>query len=211
MTFQTVFVHGYNYDITGGDDPDVVYNYWRQFSRPSYYPFTWQSKIGLIDAWKAGHLNTYYWAWWRAISVSSGLIRDITNNASPVDIICHSLGSRVVLHALQGIPNGKVKRVLIFNGADSVDHARISAERTDAEIMSVQTKEDRVLRYLGTMFTPKLGKESVIGYNGMKNPPSNWKETWLSERADGPGIKDHDFTFKNPELWPMWRSFLNVS
>ncbi len=207
---KTVFVHGYNYNIKAGDNPERQYKYWRKFVGGNIIPFQWQSRpyAGVWGAWKTGHWNTYHWAWSAAVKAADPLAQ-IIRAAGPCNIVCHSLGSRVAYVAMTKEP-GLVRRILTFAGADSVSHARACIKAVDGpEIFSVKTREDDVLGGLGRMFTPKIGPEWVVGYDGLKRPwPKGWNEIDLGARGDGPGYGDHDWSFVNPDFWPQWREIL---
>jgi len=203
--------HGYNFDVASGEDAWGQYEVWQQFSPGVFKAFHWQSTTSIWNAWKAGHWNTYYWAWVKAIEASDRFASYLTTFNGDINIICHSLGSRVVLEALTKIPIDHVNKVLIFNGADSVAHATACVKHTNAKIFSVRTREDRVLGYMGATFTPKLGREPVIGYHGLEDKLPNWTGIELYEEADKFGsIGDHDWSFRNPDLHEKWRGILNA-
>ena len=205
----TIFIHGYNFDIIGGDDPERQYRYWREFVGGEIIPFKWQSRPhdGVWGAWRAGHWNTYHWAWSQAIRAGQRVARLLERAGPSCDIVCHSLGSRVAYHAMTLAP---VRRVLTFNGADSVSHARACIEAVDGpEVFCIKTREDDVLKRMGRLFTPEIGREWVVGYDGLAKPhPVGWNEIDLGEQGDGPGYGDHEWSFVNPEFWPRWREIL---
>ncbi len=208
----TLFVHGYNYDIASGEDPERQYVYWREFvDDADVVAFRWQStpRDGVWGAWVSGHWNTYHWAWSQAIKAGDRLAGLLRRQDGPCDVVCHSLGSRVAYHAMSRTPD-RVRRVLTFNGADSVSHARQCITSVDGPVViSVKTKADDVLARMGRLFTPKIGPEWVVGYDGLDKPwPPGWFEIDLGAGGDGPGYGDHDWSFMNPDFWPRWRSVL---
>lgn len=214
----TLLIHGYNFDLAAGDDPETQYQVWRNFvpeTPAQIIPWRWQSTPagGAPEAWLSGHWNTYHWAWSEAVREAQKVQDWLSAQPGPVNVVCHSLGSRVAYEAMAWAPN-KVKRVLTLNGADSVGHARSCIQQAwkvggSPEVLSVMTKDDDVLQWMGRIFTPVWGKEHVVGYDGLGEPwPRGWHEYDPGTLADGPGRGDHSWTFKNQKLWPRWRAWL---
>lgn len=208
----TVLVHGYNVDAV---EARTTYSEWLRFVSGDIIEFFWDSyPASLPEAWLSGHWNSYHWAWTQAVEVAAlSLFDRLRNVKGPVNVVCHSLGSRVVYEAMALVPE-KFDRVLTLNGADSATHARACMEIAHCgqfapKVLCVRTKSDRVLRYLGQLFTPVWGSEHVIGYSGLKEPwPSGWDEIDIGIAGDGPGIGDHNYCYRNPALWPIYRAYL---
>jgi len=205
----TVFVHGYNYKE--GESPEAQYRYWRRFTEGKVAPFYWVSHPRrLTRAWGEGSWNTYHWAWRRAIDTAAPDLAALAEALGPVDVVCHSLGSRVVYEAMAISPQS-FNRILTLNGADSEVHARFCIEHSSGvRVLCVKTRSDNVLRWLGQVFTPVWGAEHVIGFHGMAKPwPEGWSELDLGKAGDDPGWKDHDYSFKNPRFYPAYLRFLS--
>jgi len=211
---MTLLIHGYSFDKNGNNTADSQYEYWRKFSKPPHTPFYWQSTPPgrrrlhrVFNAWKAGHLFTYYWAWAKSTKEAQNVVNLPIDGK--MDIVCHSLGSRVAYEACRLAP-GRFRKVLAFNGADSGEHARECAlAAPDVEFTSVMYDGDKVLGLLGRTFTPAFGFQDVIGHDRMDTPPPNFTQIELTkEEADGPGFGDHSYSFENPELWNRWAKIL---
>lgn len=211
-----IFIHGYNFNLVKGDDPEDQYKYWREFSPDiNIIPFKWQSTParGVWGAWKDGSWNTYHWAWRRATEVAR-IVAYIIREHESVDIVCHSLGSRVAYEAMKMEPL-RVRKVLTMDGADSAVHAKeciLAAYEAGGkpEVYCILSREDDILQYLGQVFTPKIGLEGVVGYHGLgeKPHPPGWHEIDITEEADGVGWGDHSEVFTNEVFWPRWRAIL---
>ncbi len=228
-----IFVHGYQFDpdIQGTHNPNTqLYPIWRDMLGEGAvcYQFSWYSVPpgykNVLKAWKSGHWNTYRYAWALAENASytlSSLIYDV----GQCNILCHSLGSRVVLSAIRrvGMIN-KIKRVLILSGAEYSDTgSRIATKHPDIDFFNTVVPADDVLNRLA-MFAPPLFKYGFLGSDGVDNPPTNWMDIHLDNRevqkwgverkwqlrGDNPNsIGDHKFTYINKGNWGLWKSILN--
>ena len=124
----------------------------------------------------------------------------------PLDIYCHSLGSRVVVQALHQIAVasrndkelsallGRVGRVLIVGGAEYALPARemLAAVRAAGPacptFYNFQARRDRILSLLAERFHPvALDLRQVIGRSGLgeSEPDPNWIDLQLDTEADG--------------------------
>lgn len=212
----TILIHGYSFDIAGGDDPEDQYRIWREFIPDVHIvPFTWQSTPvgGVWGAWRAGCLHTYHWAWNESTRAAKR-VATMLEKMGRADIVCHSLGSRVAYEAMRLRPHC-VGTILTMNGADSTDHARACMEGAQADgaapvVHCIFSREDDVLRYLGRAFSPKLGAQRVVGFDGMRPPhPSGWYEHDITAEADGKGWGDHSVVFTDRKFHPRWRALLS--
>ena len=123
----------------------------------------------------------------------------------PVSLMAHSLGSRVVLAALEHDPKLPVERALFMSGADSTKHAEAVARTVPkVKFTNFVVPGDGTLGLLGRLFTPTLGWEEVIGRQaiGGRIPAGNWRDVRL-ERAD-----DHWDAYKDEAYWPLIREAL---
>lgn len=209
-------IHGYNFSPIDGDTADGQFDLWENFA-PSLDRWHWQSipkgsnrAVKLFRAWLDGYPNTYYWTWGRSIVEAYKVAAHLDALPNRIDIVCHSLGSRVAYEACRLRP-WRVRKVLALNGADSAEHARACALKApNVEFHSALFKGDKVLGIMGRAFTPKLGFERVVGYDGMDNPPDNFNQIILTpgEGDDPDDFGDHSYSFTNPALWERWRELL---
>lgn len=108
-----------------------------------------------------------------------------------IDIVCHSLGSRVVIRALamaakRNLPLvGSIDRVIFLGGAEYVVEAQLMKSRLQRmtgiaatpSFYNIVSRENDVLDKLGENFGPRtFGNSQVIGHNGLdvENPGPNW-------------------------------------
>ncbi len=234
MSNPVVFVHGFRYDprAWGPDHPGYeTYPTW-QMMLPDRrtVPFVWFSKPSLMEAWKHGRWNTYRYAWDLADRVSRRLVDTLMSMQGPVDIVCHSLGSRVTMQAVKHCPH--VRRVLILNGAEYSHAGRKTAEAAKgATFYNVVVPADDVLDKLAR-FAPGF-RDQFLGSHGINwvgqnapTPPTNWRDLYLdwadgrpahwaaakglvAPAGDNPSqIGDHWYTFKNEDNWPLYRAIL---
>lgn len=183
---RVILVHGYRWDAgsDGSDNPHLgQFPKWRDWAGADALGFGWQSKPTFCHAWDRSRMHPYHRAWDAAARVAGyALRRMLTGASAPVTLVGHSLGTRVILQALaRGVPDGVVPRVLLLNGAESVANARdVAGLMPGTRFYNVGTKNDRVLRYLGGLFSPGAFYERVIGLHGLgAEAPDNWREFWL--------------------------------
>lgn len=102
-----IFVHGFRYDPSksGEDNPhETIYKEWREhFPDREIVEFSYYSGgsgfEAVARAWAAGYRNSYRWAYGKlALDAAKRLIEE-ANALGECDVVCHSLGSRVVLEA----------------------------------------------------------------------------------------------------------------
>lgn len=220
-----VMVHGFQYNpmVPGEDNPHSgTFALWRdKFVGSRGFGFGWYSvPMGtrdLLRAWANGFWNRYTYAW--ALAKDAGRLIGYSaptlNPGEGFDIVCHSLGSRVVMQAIKSGARGHVKRVLILNGAEHVSTALIVAETSPTtEFFNLVVETDDVLNRFGDLFSPVLGSSPCIGQTGLgEEAPDNWTDIYLDDvvvrhwghvlgydlKGDAPGeYWDHWHTFKHP-------------
>lgn len=206
----TLLIHGYNWDIDTEDPEYKQYWFWRLFATEPAIPYNWQSSPTWRDSWRNGRVHRYHRAWDMAADVGLVLRQDLLKRKEPVNIICHSLGARVVLQALKTSESLPVKRVLIFNGSESSRNAsHICCLQPNIEFYSVVVKADGVLRWFGGLGTPGKFYENVIGLHGVKGNDVNWHDLFLGAAGDFPGWgSDHNWSWRNPANIPIWKEVL---
>lgn len=237
-----VLVHGFNYDPwqdNSDNNPHFMgpmgemstFGLWRRDlmgDRPSiglgWYsvPMGWRGLLGAI--WHS-RWNRYRWAFdlaWEAGGVLGVLLRRLDG---PVDVLCHSLGSRVVFAALAQETALPVRNLLVMNGAElAVDAERIARGNPHVRITNLVVRSDRILKNFGAVFAPKGGLyEYTLGQRPLIDAPPNWHDIDLDHpptqswgrrcgwdlQGDNPDSRgDHWFTYKHPGNQGMIRAAL---
>ena len=218
-----VFVHGFGHDAAEGRSAAVKpYPLWRKMlgvDELDVYEHLWYSAPfsvkNVLEAWAHGRLGIYRYAWDLAYEEGEVLASELKTIGLPVDIVCHSLGSRVVLRALElGAP---ARKVLILNGAEYRDTAvRIAWLRRDVEFYAVVVEEDDVLSKFGRV-APGSGND-FVGNTSFHAP--NWtslpidtkyfQKKWPGVAGDNPSrIADHWYSFENEDNWPLYRAIFD--
>ncbi len=223
-----LFVHGFQYDpeSQGRDNADnYTYPRWREMlGIEAAHHHSWFSVpltfTNIFRAWLHGRWNRYRWAWDLAHDEAFKLANVLNGLPEPPDIVCHSLGSRVVLGALAlGAP---AARVLILNGAEYADTAAsVAHRRRGVEFFSVIVREDDVLNKLGRA-APGWGARFVGNTPLGLLAPANWSDLPLDDpnfrgamktlygwdvAGDNPeSVGDHWHSFENENNWPLYRA-----
>ena len=219
-----IAVHGYRYDpqARNRNNPHLgTFRTWREqlLKGRETLGFGWYSApAGLgavLRAWRHGRYNTYRWAWDLAEDAGRALAQVILGLNRPCEILCHSLGSRVVLGALRADNALPVTNVVFMNGAELARTAcRTAVANRHVRFVNLVVREDDVLARFGSVFAPKGGLyASVIGHGGLGlQAPTNWIDValdapevqiWGAEhgwalRGDNPdSAGDHWFTFRH--------------
>lgn len=205
-----VLVHGFNHDPRrpGPHHPEThPYPRWREMlGRPDAVGFEWFSRPGPLDAWAHGRWNRYRRAWDLAGTAADRLRVMLLNLPEPADILCHSLGSRVVLRALMSTRPGVARRVLILNGADYSRNGDVAARVcTEVQFYNVVVPADDVISKLAR-FAPGAGTD-FLGNRGALYAATNWQDIDLGGGGDNPDdMGDHHYSYENPANWPVYRA-----
>ena len=192
-----LLVHGFQYDpdSEGRDNPhNHTFPRWEEmlgavptfrhawFSVPLTPKNVWRS-------WRHGRWNRYRWAWDLARDEALKVANRLRSFPEPADVVCHSLGSRVVLSALAlGAP---AARVLLLNGAEYLNRGgEVARMRSDVEFFSVCVDADDVLDKLGR-FAPGFGG-SFVGNSPLGLlAPANWTDLPLDDANFQDTMKKH--------------------
>lgn len=226
---ENIFVHGYNWNPRGDEKAHTSqYRTWEKWV-PEYEEaagFSWESDPGLVDTWRNKHLFPYHYAWTRAGNdVADALVETIEACEIGVNIVCHSLGSRVVSWALrQCHPLDEPLTVIVLNGAESSREMLCCVDSCpDTDFYFVGSKNDRILRYLGGLMTPGALYEEVVGLHGLPEKRDNATEIWLdsdSKQAfletkdwdlNGSGFAGtggHRTSITDSANWPLYKRIL---
>lgn len=206
MTCATVVpvvaVHGFMYDpadVGGPNDPAPWFEEMAAITGRPVLGFAWyscpvgfrpshpirstlQTARAFLAAWFRGKLHPYRDAWTRAEKEADRLADFITALADPVDLVAHSLGTRVALLALPKVA-GRVRRVVFFNGAELARNAGPRAEASaPALFLNMVVETDTVLELLGSRFGGD-GNGPCIGRVGLDVAPANWGDLDLCDPA----------------------------
>lgn len=231
MPHSLIFVHGFNYDSRtfGPDHPEYhTYPRWRaMLPDREHVPFKWFSHPSLFDAWRHRRWNQYRRAWDLAEEARGLLVGTIMACRGPVDIVCHSLGSRVTLLALRVLWQGpkNISKVLILNGAEySHTGEAIANFCPGVKFYNIVVPEDDVLN-VAARGAPGF-QSRFLGSHGISSSPPNWQDIPLSQgslswawatarnqptpEGDNPhNVGDHWYTFENETNWPLYRAILS--
>ena len=231
---SVIFIHGFRYNPFAEkltDNPHTsTYPLWEMdiISNDSYGFGWWSCPFGTSSLWKAwgnGYWTTYGYAWKLAERAGAALRTVINLRGSSVNILCHSLGSRVVLQALKIDPKLSINKVVFMNGAAlSLDALEIAFSCPNITFHNLIVRSDDVLRTFGQMFSPGGLATGTIGQAGLRNPPPNWHDIDINSKldqmkiedlgfsgvtGDNPGGEfDHWWTYKNPNNWPYIKHLL---
>lgn len=167
--------------------------------------FGWQSQPGFASS-LIGHFQNFYarayeqggMAAWLLVNVISELAEQLPPS-KPIDILCHSLGSRVVVRAMAMIGKhqpellARMGQIIILGGAEYVVEAQLMIRRlyesgasSLPSFYNIVSRENDVLDKLGENFGPRtFGNTNVIGHNGLdvQNPGGHWIDIQI-DKAD---------------------------
>ena len=196
--------------------------------------FGWHSQPGFASSLLTRFQNFYARAYDKA-ACSARALRGVLESLHekmpdrPIDIFCHSLGSRVVVRALAtmakpGNDNGtldKIGQVVVLGGSEYVFEAQLLCNRLGAResadgpvFYNVVSRENDVLDKLGENFGPTAaGNRQVIGHNGLEKAPGvpNWIDlqfdsselgNWMLGYRDGYTIAGDNPGWVN--IWDHW-------
>jgi len=177
--------------------------------------FGWYSNPGFFSSLFSHGLNFYAKAYkeaeiaaWQLVCVLDVLTKTLNR---PVDIFCHSLGSRVVIRAMAQAVQPKsdlvaaaplshlielTDRVIVLAGAEKVLEAQLMMSRLNRwmnnsggpgatripHFYNFTSRENDVLDKLGENFGPAAaGSKQVIGHNGLEALDPNWVDVQLDD------------------------------
>lgn len=233
-----IMVHGYQFDPRkkGKRNPHTsVFDEWSAMLGMGHrcFGFGWFSVprtfMSTMRSWFGKKTTNYHRAWHLATAAGrQGLARVLEASPMPPDILCHSLGSRVVMQALNENKGMHAPRmVLILNGADYAESAARTAQMyPGTKFYNVVVEADQVLSVGGALGAPGHFYEGVLGQVGLgKDAPLNWVDIVLDNdevkawvhmefgfRVEGDNplrISDHWYTYTNDNNKFLWRWILS--
>lgn len=227
---RLALVHGYNHDPNDPEHSPAARGAYFDCMEKIFsdqcmlFRFPWYSGVmgrDAFKAWRHGHLTTYAWAYKKlAISAAERLAAH-SRSQGTLDVVAHSLGTRVALQAVSAAPR-TFRKVILLNGAETCEAAREAMKKAPSvDFLNIAVKTDDTVKTLGGTFAPKLGYEGCIG-NGTGSFPDNCTEIILDDiaskaeyvsrgwdiRGNGPGWADHDFSYKHPPNWNIYKNWL---
>ena len=174
----------------------------------------WQSQPGFASSLINHFQNFYARAYENASDTAWVLVNVIKALADllpdqPIDIVCHSLGARVVVRALAMVAKQdgdsaldpevakalleRIGRIIVLGGAEYVVEAQLMRRRLEAwnlasppQVYNIVARENDVLDKLAENFGPRtFGNSQVIGHNGLDitAPAADWIDLQIDRRA----------------------------
>jgi len=171
--------------------------------------FGWHSQPGFASSLLERFENFYARAYdygtetaWPLVLTLRGLTRLITDR--PIDILCHSMGSTVVIRALAIAAKyrfplvDRIGRVIILGGSEYTGEANILYKRVSEHVAerklkrgqgpyvyNVVSRENDVLDKLAENFGPKtfFSDTQVVGHNGLES--AKGADRWMDLQIDG--------------------------
>lgn len=250
---MVVLINGFNFN-PGDDNDDNPHRglfgkQWRPHlsrlpdiaaGRTDLLAFGWfsaeMSLRSWLRAWMNGRYNPYRWGWdlaEKAAGVLASVIGwdpglddpiDPRPTLPPVDLIAHSLGARLALGVLRQVQPGRVRRVLLLNGAEYSQTGKVVAAYSRAQVLNIVVRADDVLAMLGRVFAPERFVAKVVGRDGIIGPPRHWADVVLDDplvkqraaAAGWPDVEgnapqsrwDHWFSYTHAPNWALFSSFL---
>lgn len=227
---MTICIHGFNVDPKSKrHGPKPFFNQISAMLGEVVQGHPWYSArlsfAGWLDAWTSGHVHPYRHGWSLANDESVRLAKRINAEMKPVDIVCHSLGSRVFFQSLKYLNQSKVRRAIVLNGAELVPEAQQALYQhawyqKHMRILNVAVSTDDVLSKLGS-WTSGSGNAPCVGNSRIKHKKvvsvlmdsirdqHIAKKFGWSIKGDNPSnYGDHHYTYRQGSNWPMCRAFM---
>ncbi len=237
-------VHGYNTDPYSDRFKDRPTEQQCAFAKAlgpfSTMPFNWYSSVQVKDfirCLRAGHLNTYAWAYKKlALQATDDFVKVVKSAKYPVDVFAHSLGSRVVLQALQQVPE-RFNRICFINAAERSSVAKgiirtAFVRGSNVDILNVCVQNDDILDKAAGYASPGLfTKEEILGQDGIgtriivPGDRGSYREIFIDDpltqyemkkkygldlRGDNPDdYGDHHFSYRHSGNWGLYSLFFN--
>ena len=189
-------------DLVPGGRPGLSFGWYS-------VPLGWR---GVLGAWRAGRWNRYRLAWDLAAEAGQALAVMLRNLDGPVDLLCHSLGTRVVIKALMADTALPVGHVVLLNGAEFFKPARAVARANGhVRFVNLVVEADQVLSKLDRLFAPVRGNGPPIGLKGLGvSAPANWIDIPLDDMQAQLWGAGHGWHLQgdNPKKWAdHWFTF----
>lgn len=229
-----ITVHGYNSDPASKKWKDRPDGQQREFAKalsPHHaHPFNWFSAIQgkfshILKAWSKGYPTTYHWAYEELALKAADAFLDKHEGCAGLNVFAHSLGSRVVLQAINKNP-AMFDRVCFINAAERTEIAEIILNKApNVKVLNCCVWEDDVLDKAAGYMSPGRGKELIMGQDGLLNIHDNFTEVLLDNphdrevyrekygfdlRGNDPdSFGDHHFSYQHRGNWPLYQAFFN--
>ncbi len=219
-----ILVHGYKFSpfrhgtdphrhiLSLRPDPDC----WKAVSWPRHLGFgRYGAEEGLCIAfgWEA---RGSIWSAWRRAARAGHALTDLCRRLQrlhprPVDVMCHSLGARVVLRAMRRLPRNSVGRAVLLAAAEFQETARLalaSPAGRSAEVINVTSRENDLFDVLcKCLLRPHKGS-SALG-KGLGAEAPNWLDVRIDRAEVRAALAAHGYRVPAPERRVChWSSYL---
>jgi pimeloyl-ACP methyl ester carboxylesterase len=241
----TILVHGFQHDPRQADAQNPHLTIFKEPSRTT--PRSWAADLGYFEpgadvclalGWfskpvfnwfelvflgRNFYKVAYRWAEWAAKHLLDMLLTLPPDR--PINLVCHSLGSRVVLRALHDVaeicgrrdsgPCPRVEKVIMLGAAEYQDEAHdIPDLWPNTSFYNIANRHDWILNDFAENFG--LKSDDVLGHNGLGFFAPNWVDVYLDkpevERHLGfaltPGERPHENYYENIDLMRWYRQIL---
>lgn len=237
-----ITVHGYNTDPDSDDIEDRPGPQQHEFRTALHPhdtdPFNWFSAVqgkwshifkSVSKYWtllfKLQLPTTYHWAYEElAVKAADDFLKKY-EGCTGLNVFAHSLGSRVVLLAMEKNPS-MFGRVCFINAAERVEVAeRVIKKAPHVKILNCCVKDDDVLDRAAGYMSPGRGKERIMGQDGIPDFHGYFTQVFLDSdyhkmeyaqeykldlRGDNPdSFGDHHYSYRYPGNHALYRMFFD--
>lgn len=235
MTIITI--HGYNSDPSSKKYSDRPDSQQREFANAlsphDTMSFNWFSGVQgnwwhILRAWGNKCPTTYHLAYKILAIKAADEFLARYEGARDLNVFAHSLGSRVVLQAINRNPS-MFARVCFINAAERVSVASpILKKAPHIKVLNCRVISDDVLDKAAGYMSPGRGKEAILGQDGddvlslysdnftqitldRKEHQVFYKEKYgFDLRGDNPDdYGDHHFSYRHKGNWPLYQAFFH--
>ncbi len=231
MPRPIILVHGYAFDPgkPGKYNPnETIFPQWkaalpesREIIPFSYYSAGGPSKFRTtMRAWSNGYRDPYRWAYSKLAVDAAKKLAERCSSGS-YDVVCHSLGTRVVLLAQS--MGAKLNRIVMMGGAEMVPIARRAVLLHPAtQYLNVMSFTDDILDLMAEHFTPgdylsAIGCDGIPSIRNLRNvvlddpEVQDWAKAQYGWNLNGDLDEwmDHHVYYQWAGNWPMYLAFLD--
>lgn len=176
---RTVCCHGFGYDATGDGAANQAFA--AMLGRPIEWLEWYSAPIGFwgwMRAVLAGHWNQYNYAYGDLSVRAAGLLGNLIG-AGPVDIVAHSLGSKLPFDLLKIAPTIPISRILLLDAA-LLQRDAPQVLPIGVEVLNIVVRGDHVLEDLGAVFNGECFGP-CLGQSGLGRRMAGWTDLVLDD------------------------------